>query len=226
MRTDFPYKLVDLSHVITSMTPTWEGECGFRLTNILDYDVSELTHFCVQNIEMQAGMGTHIDAPAHCFKGLKTVEQIPLQLMKGVMIDVSIRSTPEYLISCEDIYNFESEHGALVDELFVLFRTGWDAHWKNSQDYRNNLVFPALSEKAALYLLKKNILGIGIDTLSPDRPSLGYPVHRILLGNNKLIVENVTNLDQLPPIGFFVGLFPLFIEGATESPARVTAFIP
>ncbi len=36
-------------------------------------------------------------------------------------------------------------------------------------------------------------------------------------------IEQLTNLDDLPPSGFKVGVFPLKIEGASASPARVVA---
>ena len=66
----FPYKAVDLTHTISSDAPTWEGDCGFSHDIMLDYaSCTTPVKFRVQTINMVAGLGTHIDAPAHCIPG-------------------------------------------------------------------------------------------------------------------------------------------------------------
>lgn len=69
-------------------------------------------------------------------------------------------------------------------------------------------------------------MGLGIDTLSPDRPNEGYPVHRTLLSAGKYIIENIANSEQLPPTGSFVLALPLKIRQATEAPMRLIGLLP
>ena len=64
---------------------------------------------------------------------------------------------------------------------------------------------------------------LGVDSLSPDYEP--YPVHKILLGNNVLIAENLTNLDKLLCVGSFnVIAFPLKFK-SDGAMARIAAQI-
>lgn len=112
----------------------------------------------------------------------------------------------------------------------MLFFTGWSRFWSDKQKYRNpdadNLpIFPSLDPKVANYLLEKDIIGIGIDTLSPDRGDSEFLVHSLLLGARKIIIENIANLDAVSACGAYIGVFPLKIKNATESPVRMVAWV-
>ena len=66
---------------------------------------------------------------------------------------------------------------------------------------------------------------LGIDTLSPDRPEDGFKVHKNFLGAGKIIIENVANLDSMPPSGSFVLILPIPIKDGTEAPVRLVGLI-
>jgi arylformamidase len=51
------------------------------------------------------------------------------------------------------------------------------------------------------------------------------PAHYALLGNEVYVVENLKNLDRLPPFCLFVA-FPLKIKGGSGSPVRAVALLP
>ena len=51
------------------------------------------------------------------------------------------------------------------------------------------------------------------------------PAHHALLGNEVYVVENLKNLDRLPPFCLFVAL-PLKIRGGSGSPVRAIALVP
>ena len=55
--------------------------------------------------------------------------------------------------------------------------------------------------------------------------SLSFPVHKIMLGAGKYIIENIANCDQMPAAGGYVIALPLRIEGATESPIRAVGLV-
>jgi kynurenine formamidase len=63
---------------------------------------------------------------------------------------------------------------------------------------------------------------IGIDWFSPDKEP--YPFHKLLLENNILILENLTNLDMLIGKNFKIFAFPLNIH-ADSSILRAVARI-
>lgn len=224
-----PYKSIDLTHTIFSDAPTWEGDCGFSHDIMLDYSsCATPVKFRVQKLNMVAGIGTHIDAPAHCTPGGRTIDELELDelIVPCVVIDVSRRANESYLVTLDDIIAFEQSYGDIAAGCLVIIRTGWDQFWGQPEKYRNNLVFPSVTNEAAQYLLKSGIVGLGIDTLSPDRPDSGYPVHASLLGTGKYIIENVANTSMLPPTGSFVFVLPLKIKEGTEAPVRLIALIP
>ena len=222
------FKLIDLTHTLTPEVASWNGSCGFQHDVKLDYeDCTTEVKFRVQQIKMHAGIGTHMDAPAHCIPGGKTIDELPLEQLVApcVVIDVSAKAHERYSVSVQDITNFEAQHGKIPKDTFVIIYTGWDQFWNEPEKYRNNLVFPNISIEATELLLERNIIGLGIDTLSPDRPEEGYHVHQLLLGNGKYIVENVANAKQLPPTGSHSLALPIKTLGGTEAPIRVIGMI-
>lgn len=224
----FKYNLVDLTHPLTENTPSWDKTCGFRHVTQLDYaDCTTEVKFRVQSINMPAGIGTHMDAPAHCDPEGKTIDAIPLQdcLAPCVVIDISAKANETYCCSEQDILSFESQYGQIKSGDFVIIRTGWERYWTSPEQYRNNLQFPSVSKKAAELLITRDIVGLGIDTLGPDTPGSGYPVHQVILGNGKYLVENVANVHLLPLTGSYILVAPLLISGGTETPVRLIGFV-
>ena len=164
-----------------------------------------------------------MDAPAHCIPGGAAVADIPLEqlITACVVIDVSAKADKNYSVSRADIHEFEQRHGTIAKNTFVMIHTGWERFWQQPEKYRNNLVFPCVSRAAAELLIERNIAGLGIDTLSPDRADDGFPVHRVILGAGKYIIENIANSNQLPPVGASVMVLPIKIEAGTEAPVRL-----
>jgi len=224
----FPFEVIDLTHVLSSASPSWDGECGFRHELVLDYEnCTTPAKFRVQKINMHAGIGTHMDAPAHCIPDGKTIDKIELTdlIAPCVVIDISMHAHATYQCSVVDIQNFEQQYGTIREGAFVIVRTGWDQFWHQPKQYRNNLQFPSVSPNAARLLLERNIAGLGIDTLSPDTENSGYPVHQAILGAGKYLVENVAHADKLPPVGSFSLAMPIPTEGGTEAPIRLIGLV-
>ena len=228
----FPFKLINLTHVLNQTIPSWNGNCAFTLTTALNYaDCTTQTRFHVQSMTMENGIGTHMDAPAHCIPDGKTIDQYTPQelLLPCHMIDLShTQPTADYLISKNDITTYESTHGPITEKSFVLFHTGWSTHWNNPEHYRNNLQFPTLSIEAAQYLVSKSINGVGIDTLSVDLPeafNANLSAHTVLLEHGIVIIENVAHGNLMLAAGGYVLIAPLNIQGATESPVRLIGMI-
>ena len=220
----FPYKLIDLTHALDSTIPTWSGECGFNHDVHIDYSdcVSE-DKFRVMKVGMHAGIGTHMDAPSHCIPGGKFIHDFDANdlIMPCVVIDVAGKSHERYSLSTQDVADFESKYGVIEKGSCVMVKTGWSKLWHTPSKYHNKHVFPSVSPEAAELLLERGVSAIGIDTLSPDRPEDGFKVHKIFLGADKIIIENVANLDNMPPIGGFVMVLPIKIKDGTEAPARL-----
>ena len=221
-------KLIDLTHTLIEGIPSFDLGCGFKKILNLDYaDYPGEVKFRDQHIACFAGIGTHMDAPSHCIPGAISIADIPLeQLVRPcVVIDVSKKMHESYKLSLEDIQSFEKEYGQIEKNTFVIIRTGWCKYWSEPEKYRNNLNFPSISAAAAELFIERDIAGLGIDTLSPDAGGVHYPVHKIILGAGKYIVENIAHAEQLPAIGAKIFALPLKIAEGAESPIRLIAII-
>jgi kynurenine formamidase len=223
----FPYKILDLTHALSPGIPTWDGSCGFDHHLHHDYEPGAVYQFRTHKINMNEGIGTHMDAPAHCIEGGATIDKLQLADLAApcAVIDVSAACHERYRITPQDIHDYEKAYGSIAPGSFVMMRTGWERFWNDPAQYRNNHFFPSISADAAALLLDKNISGIGIDTLSPDRPEDGFPVHKLILGAGKHIVENAANLGSMPPQGGFTLVAPIKIQSGTEAPIRLIGFV-
>lgn len=219
---EFTY--IDLTHALSPTIPHWGMKCGFQ--NYIQHDYADGDNevkFRVQNFQMVAGIGTHIDAPAHCIPDGKTIADISLAslIRPAVVIDVSSKAYDRYSLSVEEIHFFEDKFGIIPQDSFVICYTGWSQYWDEPERYRNELIFPSITKEAAEYLLTRNVVGLGIDTLSPDRGDSNFPVHQLFLGAGKYIIENIANANLLRPIDDFIIALPLKIQDATEAPLRL-----
>jgi kynurenine formamidase len=182
-------------------------------------------------------LGTHLDAPNHFEEGLPSVDQIPFEQLVGPAVVINVTDKAEkdadYTLSPSDILLWEKDNGQIPEGAIVLLNTGWSKRWNSYEDYKNHnkdgrMHFPGFSKEAATYLVtKKSIRGIGIDTLSGDCGiSTDFQVHHTINAAGKFIVENVTNLDKLPPKGATLIIAPIKIEGGSGGQCRIWAILP
>ncbi|HLC75742.1 MAG TPA: cyclase family protein [Candidatus Peribacterales bacterium] len=224
-----PPTIIDLTHTLSSDTPNWDGGCAFNLSIACDYkDCTAPNIFRTQGIKCNAGIGTHMDAPAHCYEEGKTIDLLELKnlVTDCAVIRVDSEADEEYLIMPDAVEKFEGEHGRIQPNTFIIFYTGWDRYWNSLEKYRNDLKFPSVHVSTAELLMERDISGIGIDTLSPDARGIDFPVHRVILGAGKYIVENIANANDVPSVGAKICVLPMKIKDGTEAPIRLIAFIP
>jgi len=73
-------------------------------------------------------------------------------------------------------------------------------------------------------LTEKKVNAVCIDSPSIDRGiDSNFPVHKILLSNQVLVVENLCNLEKVHDQYFTLILMPLKLSGASGSPVRAVA---
>ena len=114
----------------------------------------------------------------------------------------------------------------------VLLRTGWQEKWNDrkaffNQDIRETMHFPGFGVDATeLLIQKRNIAGIGIDTHGVDAgKDTSFTINRLVLEKPRIVLENLTNLEQLPPIGITVVIGVLRLRFGSGSPVGVVALI-
>ena len=230
-------RLIDLTHGLDEHSPYWpEGrdQSSFSSRVASTYE----SHECfARDVTMSEHAGTHLDAPVHVFPGGATVDQLPVGgfFSPACVVDVqeAAASDPDYRVTRADVERFIEAHGPLPRGCFVFFRTGWASRWPSQQQYVNEdfcgaKYFPGISLDVARFLLDEvRPVGVGIDTLSIECGCTEHlTVHRFLLGAGVYILENVANLESLPPTGALVIALPLKLLGGSGSPARVVALVP
>jgi kynurenine formamidase len=222
------YKFFDLTHTLDSSIPSWTGACGFTNEIVLDYHQGLRT----QKIVMDGGIGTHMDAPSHFYKNAPSISDLPLESLMPPLciIDCSQKSSPDFQIGLKDLEDFETKYGKVPNNSVIVGSTGWEKFWKSPEKYRQvdsrgKMHFPTFSPECGDFFLDREIAGIGIDTLSPDRDGSDFPLHHLLLKRGKYIIENLAGLAKVPPSGATLLTLPMKIANGSEAPIRAIALL-
>jgi kynurenine formamidase len=224
-------RVADLTHTFREGFPVFVvGEEPERET-IADYATSG---FYAQRWTFGEHSGTHMDAPGHFVPGGRLSPEItpPELIAPIVVVDIAkkARSNPNAMVELEDLQRFERRHGRIPRGALVAADSGWAEKVDDPDAFKGgpafpNYNFPGWSEEAALWLVeKRDITGIGIDTLSLDPGnSATFPVHVNFLATDRYGIENLAGLDRIPPRGAtaYVGLIPW--EEGSGGPCRVIA---
>ncbi len=204
-------KLIDLTHTFTDDMPVYPGDPKASLEQTAHLEIDS---FNDHKLATAMHVGTHMDAPLHMIKDGKTMDAIPLDTCvgKGVLLDVRGK---------ERIEESVLDGVALEKGDVVLLYTGFGDKFRSPEYFENS---PAITTGFAQIMVEKGISMVGMDMSTPDHDE-DWPVHKILLGNDILILENLTNLDKLIDAkNFEVIAFPMKLQ-ADAAPVRIIAKI-
>ena len=165
-------------------------------------------------------IGTHVDAPCHQIAGGDTLDDLPLERLvtDAMTIDVSHRN-PGALGLAE-----LEPHLARIRAGDIVFLHSGNARNWGTDAYWTGWSYPDAA--AARALIERGISGVGFDGPSADPvDSTTFDLHRVWLGAGRMIIENATNLDQLPERAQLV-VAPLKVRDANGAPARIFALLP
>ncbi|MBA3795414.1 MAG: cyclase family protein [Rubrobacter sp.] len=220
---------IDLSHTLEEGIPAWPTHARFSSTLYESQELGDVaTH---HGLTISEHTGTHMDAPLHFVPEGPAhygTDEIPLERLAGRAATIEATDLgSDDLLTVDHIASWEREHGPIERGDRVLVRYGWDSRWTTGLEGRRFLEdWPGLSGEAAEYLVGKGTALVGCDTLAVDAAgSPENPAHHALLGNEVYVVENLKNLDRLPPFSLFLAL-PLKIRGGSGSPVRAVALVP
>ena len=232
-------KLLDLTYPLDEQTVVWPTNEPFTWKKAA-WGRTNGYWYASGTFAMSEHGGTHIDAPLHFAEDRLAVDEIPLQklIAPAVVIDVRkvVEDNHDYRLMPRDLELWEARHGLIPQGAVVLMLTGWGQRWPDRSRYLGSstptdaktLHFPGFSKEAAEFLVQeRRVDGIGIDTPSIDYgPSDDFIVHRIINGANLYGLENVANLDRLPPKGAILVALPIKIKGGTGGPVRIIGILP
>jgi kynurenine formamidase len=215
-------RLIDLSHTVEDGLITYKGLPAPIICDYLSREASraiyaEGVEFQIGKIEMVANTGTYLDSPFHRYADGDDLAALPLENL-AALEGVIIRIPPGHGRAV-DASVFA---GLEVRRKAVLVNTGWARHWKTDQYFEGHTY---LTEDAAECLKAGGAALVGVDTYNiDDTGDSRRPVHSILLRENILIVEHMTNLDAIPdgvPFRFYA--VPVKVKGFGTFPVRAFA---
>ncbi|MEI7645759.1 MAG: cyclase family protein [Chloroflexales bacterium] len=211
-------RTVDLSQVVREDVPYLPGEPRTRIARGGDG--------VIRQVQIGSRSGTLLRVVAAPDDTPTTIDDLsPRDLvLPAVVIDLrdQVQDHTGYRISAGELEDWERRNGSIPKGALVLLVTGWDVRWGDPATYLDldsagHAQSPSVGAEAALLLDRRGVIGLGID--APDTaytPAKGY----------RLLLENLTSLEQLPPTGATVVVGALKIQAAQISPARVIALIP
>jgi len=226
-------RVIDLTHTLSPAFPTFFGVPGIEIERryTLKKDGANVNWWRVLE-----HAGTHIDAPIHYAENGAAIEAIAAEqlVVPLAVVDVSPKSArnADYALNREDLAVWEDRHGRLPDGCCVAMHSGWARHAGDALKYTGKdaagvFHFPGIHPQAAAWLLReRRVVGLAVDTLSLDPgPSKDFKTHAIWLPAGRWGIENIANLEQVPPAGATLVAGAPKVQGATGAPARILALI-
>ena len=207
--------LIDLTREISTDTKVFPGS---PLPKFITWNKMEIHNYHSEVVFMSTHTGTHMDAPSHFVTGVSSIDQIPVNRFISRAILIKIAKASDELITASEI---EVSKVNILEGNSVVFSTSWENEVDNDYYFNHS---PGLSEDAAEYLIDKRVNAVCIDSPSIDRGSdSNFPVHKLLLSKEILIVENLCNLSKIDNQNFTLIMMPLKLSGASGSPVRAIA---
>lgn len=184
--------------------------------------------------ELIEHIGTHIDAPSHFDASQPNLETFGVRdlVVPIAVVDVreQARRDHDYALTPNDVRAWERRYGRLPENAVVVMRSGWDAFVTTPKqflgtDSSGTLHFPGFAAETCEFLLReRRVSGVGVDTISIDiGPDHAYKAHKALFAGGKWAIENIANLDRIPPSGATAIIGALPVVMASGSPIRLFA---
>lgn len=187
-----------------------------------DYATLEEDEYNSTILHLETHCGTHMDAPTHFLPKdeYRTIEEVTIDEMitEGVVLDFTDKESNTEIERSE--LREQAEQYDLGAGEYVILDCGMAP--EDTNHYLRNFVY--LSEEAAEYLRETEIACLAVDALSADRPGApinDHPVHRTLLPADILIIEGVTNLDEVEAGRYDVVCTPIPYENRDGSQVRL-----
>lgn len=226
--------VVDLTHVIHSRIPIWPQDPAIDIKQEATIDS---LGYRLHSIKIGEHSGTHIGTSSHFLEQGVSVDQIEPRSLIMEAVVLSVQSVAEqnndYALSVDDITVWEEKYGRIPEASAVLLHTGWSRYWDTPERYlgideNQEMHFPGFSVEVVNFLMiERGVALIGIDTHGIDTgENKSFDANYALFENGGKHLENLANLNLLPPRGAIIVVGALPIQHGSGSPCRVLGLIP
>lgn len=179
-----------------------------------------------QVLSVGTHVSTHVDAPFHAIPGGRTIDEVPLDRWFGIarVLRFSNRDKESPL----DVLDF-APITALTECRKLILDTGWSRRTWGTREYFTEGPFLT---RAAAHLLaglpNLHLIGMdfpNIDSATETVPGTPAPNHRIVLGREIVLLENLVKLDELDDTVLLAAAPPRLV-GGDGCPVRALAIFP
>jgi kynurenine formamidase len=207
--------ILDLTREVRNDTKVFPGS---PLPKFIPWTKMDVHNYDSEVIFMSTHTGTHMDAPSHFTSNGSAIDNISVERFISNAILIKLTKGSNQLITADEI---KASNVSIKQGDTIVLSTLWENEIDKDYFFSHS---PGLAEDAAKYLITKKVNAVCIDSPSIDRGSeSSFAVHRLLLSNEILIVENLCNLNKLNCQYFTLIMTPLKLSGATGSPIRAIA---
>jgi kynurenine formamidase len=213
---------VFLSHVNNpARIPGFPGDPAFTLTTAFTVPADG---FYLQDVHEGEHTGTHYSAPCHFHTHARCANRLTPGdfILPAVIVDVrdQVRADVDYQLTIEDLKRWIARYGPMPRGAAVIAWTGCSRYWGPERgagvaSYYNcgtgerGFHQPGFSEAAVRWLVRTGVLdkrgATGTDTFGPDPGTdESFTETFLTLRRHRLTLENLTNLDEMPPAGGWI----------------------
>lgn len=220
-------KVIDLTHTMEHDIPGMPGFTNPTMTWLPGKTRGEGCLFNAEEWTVCPHTGTHMDAPWHFFEDGKTIEELDPTCLLGSAVVIRYKGVVDdepFTVEATEAY-LKSQGETIHPGDAVLLQAGHDKKWGIGEagDEFTRDGWPYISPELAQYFVDKKVRFVGLEAMNVDSLNApDCPSHKILLGNEVLIVENLKNLDQLDKRCQILAL-PLKLKDGTGSNIRILA---
>jgi len=162
---------IDLSKTLKDGMPGYGDDPSTSVTQ-----VKTVSHDGYSLYQLSTGMhtGTHLDSPRHMLECGPMIDEIPLTQLIGSAKVIDARDN--------DLVTDQHKNASLIEKGDIVLVYGGKSR-------------TLIDASFARLLVRKKVKVLGIDFASPDEPP--YHIHKLLFARDVLILEHLTNLDEL-----------------------------
>jgi len=229
-------RVVDLSQDLYPGVPAWQTSPDLKYEPMkrAARDLSNVTIIT----QMHMHIGTHVDTPLHSLEEGKTIDSYPIDRYMGEGIVLDLRhKKPTEEITLEDLVVHEK---SIREGDVVLLCTDWSKKRGFNRDYLYR--WPYLGISGSNFLIKKKAKAVGTEGMSiagwnstsvkAQRPVTKYSadaIHSLLLENDVLIIEGLSNLSVVlgndrTKRAYFI-FAPINFKDVEAAPCRAMAIL-
>jgi arylformamidase len=202
--------LVDISTPVDRWLPSWPGSPGASFATLMSIADGDDANATAMTADLHTG--THIDAPLHFVAGGADVEAVGLGALTGPAVVADLGEATK--IGPAELDALEIPPGT---ERLLLRTRNTAERLLRKPEFTPDAV--ALTAEGAKWVVKRNLVLVGIDYLSIQSVHDGPATHQVLLRAGVVILEGLA-LEDAPLGASDLVCLPVRLVGPEAAPAR------